>query len=109
MGASLGGVGFEEAVEAEAFAGGAEQGEQVDREGVDQQKAVAPLRVGDAQLAHAEAEPEVLGVAEARLDGPALGVKVGDLARWCLAVAGDEALWLLHAFGMHAHHGPRPR
>ena len=48
MGAGLDGVGLEMAVHAEALAGGAEQGEQDDGEGVEQQQPVAPLRVGDA-------------------------------------------------------------
>ena len=52
---------------AEAFAGGTEQGEQDDGEGVEQQQPVAPLGVGDANCAEAQAEAQVLGVAEAGL------------------------------------------
>ena len=53
--------------DAEAFAGGAEQRQQEDRQGVEQQQTVAPLRIADAQDAQAHAEPQILGVAEPRL------------------------------------------
>ena len=45
------------AVHAEAFAGGAEQGEQNDGEGIEQQQPVAPLRVADPDRGEAQAEP----------------------------------------------------
>ena len=48
-------------VHAEAFAGGAEQCQQHDREGVQEKKPVAPLRVGDAKNAQAR-ECQVLCV-----------------------------------------------
>ena len=64
MGSGLDGVGLEVAVHAEAFAGGTEQGEQDDGEGVEQQQAVAPLGVGDSNCAEAQAEARVLGVAD---------------------------------------------
>ena len=80
MGSPLGRVGLEKPIQAEAFAGGAEQSEQDDRERVQEQQAVASLRIGDAQRAHAHAESEVFGVAETRFDGPSLGVVIDDLA-----------------------------
>ena len=53
MGSGLDGVGLEVAVHAEALAGGTEQGEQDDGEGVEQQQPVAALRIGDAHRAQA--------------------------------------------------------
>jgi hypothetical protein len=58
------------AVHAEAFAGGAEQGEQNDGKGIEQQQPVAPLGVCDADRSEAHAEAQILGIAEARLDTP---------------------------------------
>lgn len=85
MGSALGGVGLHKPVEAETFAGGAKQGEQDDRERIQEQQAVAPLRIGDPQRAHSHAESEIFGVAETRLDGPSPGVVIDDLA--CSGVA----------------------
>jgi len=69
MGAPLGGVDLEMAVHAEALARGPEQGQQEDREGVEQEKPIAPLRVGDMDGAEPHPEPQVLGIAEAGFDG----------------------------------------
>jgi hypothetical protein len=44
----FGGVDLEMAIHAEAFAGGAEQRQKHDGEGVQKKKPVAPLRIGDA-------------------------------------------------------------
>src|SRR4051812_20471113 len=70
MGAGLDGVGLEMAVHAEALAGGAEQGEQNNGEGVEQQQPVAPLRVADVNGGEPHAEAQILGIAEAWLDTP---------------------------------------
>src|SRR5450759_5975506 len=51
MGSVFGGVDLEMAVHAEAFAGGAEQRQKHDGEGVQKKKPVAPLRIGDAKNA----------------------------------------------------------
>ena len=48
MGSVFGGIDLEMAVHAEAFAGGAEQRQKHDGEGVQKKKPVAPLRIGDA-------------------------------------------------------------
>jgi len=48
MGSVFGGIDFEMAVHAEAFAGGAEQRHKHDSEGVQKKKPVAPLWIGDA-------------------------------------------------------------
>src|SRR5271167_5189373 len=80
MGSAFGGVGLEKPIQTEALAGSAEQGEQDDRQGAQKQQAVAPLRVGNPQYAHAHAESEVFGVAKARFDRPSLGVMIDDLA-----------------------------
>src|ERR1035437_1686360 len=89
-------------VHAEAFAGGAKQRQQDDREGVEEKKPVAPLWVGDAKNAHAHAKPKVLRVAKTRLDRPALGVQVHDLARARLRVAGGQTPGLFHIPGLDA-------
>ena len=65
MGAMLGGVGLEMAVHAETFSGGAEQGQENDREGVEEKQPVAPLGDFDiAQDTHPHAEAKVLRVAK---------------------------------------------
>src|SRR3954471_19415524 len=92
MRSGLDGVGLEVAVHAEAFAGGTEQGEQDDGEGVEQQQAVAPLGVGDANCA--EAEAQVLGVAEAGLHCPPLRVELDDLRRGRVTAAGHQGSFM---------------
>ena len=81
MRSGLDGVGLEMAVHAEALAGSTEQGEQDDGESVEQQQSVAPLRVRDADRAEAQAEAQVLGVAEAGLDRPPFRGELDDLRR----------------------------
>jgi hypothetical protein len=49
MGSVFGGVDLEMAVHAEAFAGGAEQRQKHDGEGVQKKQPVAPLQIGDAK------------------------------------------------------------
>src|SRR5271165_4929886 len=98
----FGGVDLEMAIHAEAFAGGAEQRQENDGEGVQEKKPVAPLRSGDAKNAWAHAETKVLGVAKARLDRPALGVIVDDPACARLGVAGGQTPGLFHVPGLDA-------
>src|SRR5271165_4303354 len=102
MGPVFGGVDLEMAIHAEAFAGGAEQRQENDGEGVQEKKPVAPLRSGDAKNAWAHAETKVLGVAKARLDRPALGVIVDDPACARLGVAGGQTPGLFHVPGLDA-------
>src|SRR3954452_14050899 len=97
MAAPLDGVGLEVAVHAEALAGGAEQSEKDDGDGIERQAPVAPLRVADADRAEAQAEAQVLGVPETRLHAPPFGVAVDDLARGRGGVAGDQVLWCMDA------------
>src|SRR5689334_9198872 len=104
MGAPLDGVDLEVTVHAEAFAGGPEQSEQDDGEGVEQQQAVAPLRVADVYRRQAHAEAQVLGISEAGLHAPPFSVEVDDLAGRGGAVAGDQAPGFLHVAGVHAYH-----
>ena len=75
MDAAFDRAGSERSVHAEAFAGRAEQRQEEDRQGVEQQQTVAPLRIADAQDAQAHAETQILGVAEPRLDRPSFGVE----------------------------------
>ncbi len=63
-------AGFEQSIHAEAFASGAEQRQQEDRQGVQQQEAVAPLRITDAQDAQAHPEAQVFGIVKSRFDRP---------------------------------------
>src|SRR5271157_3425692 len=51
MGPVFGRVDLEMAIHVEAFAGGAEQRQENDGEGVQEKKPVAPLRIGDAKNA----------------------------------------------------------
>lgn len=90
MGTGLDGVGLEVAVHAEAFTGGAEQREQEDGEGVEQQQAVAALRVSDADCQEAHAEAQVHGISETRLYRPALREHLDDLRRGRVPVAGHQ-------------------
>ena len=71
MDAAFGCAGSQLAIHAEAFAGRAQDGRQNDGEGVQQQQAVAALRVVDPERANAHSEAQVLAVAETRLDGRA--------------------------------------
>ena len=50
MDAAFGGAGPQLAIHAEAFAGGAQDGQQQDREGIEEQEAVAALRIIDPHL-----------------------------------------------------------
>src|SRR3954463_3761606 len=77
LGASLDGVGLEVAVHAEALAGGAEQGEQDDGEGIEQQS-VAPLRVADVNAGEPHAEAQILGISETGLHSPPFRVEPDD-------------------------------
>jgi hypothetical protein len=70
VGSTLGGVGFEVPVHAEALAGGAEERQKDDRKSVQQQKPVTSARVGDAKGTHPHAEAQVLGVTETGFDMP---------------------------------------
>ena len=72
MDAALGCACSQLTIHTEAFACGAQKGQQKDGEGVQQQQAVAALRVVDFERAHAHSKTQVLAVAETRLDGPAL-------------------------------------
>ena len=56
MDAAFGGAGPQLPIHAEAFAGGSEDGQQQDGEGVEEQEAVAALRIVDPQHAHAHPE-----------------------------------------------------
>jgi hypothetical protein len=58
------------AIHAEAFAGGAQQRQQQDGEGVQEQEAITALRIVDSQRAHAHSEAQVFAVSKARLDIP---------------------------------------
>jgi hypothetical protein len=93
-------------IHADAFSGGAEQRQQNDGEGVQEKQSVAPLRIGDAENAHAHAEAKVLGIAKSRLDRPALGVIVLDLARGRLGAAARQTPGLLHVFGLDTDDRP---
>ena len=95
-------AGSERSIHAEAFAGRAEQRQQEDRQGVEQQQTVAPLRIADAQDAHAHAETQILGVAEPRLDRPPFGVEVDDLGGARGRIAGGQMPSLLHPLGVDA-------
>ena len=105
VGAALGGVGLEIAVVSKRLSGGPQHGQQDDGEGADQPQAVPPIRCADMDRAHAHAEAEVLGVAEAALDLPAFGVEVDQRARRLVSDAGGQAPGLLHALGLHADDG----
>ena len=105
MRSALAGVGFEQAIESQAFASGAEQCQEDDRQRAQQPEAVTSLRIGDTQCAHAHAEAKILFVAEPRLDGPPFGVVVDDLARGAIAEAGGDAPGLLHPLGVDANDG----
>ena len=79
MRTGLDGVGLEMAVHAEAFAGGAEPGEQDDGKRIEQQQPIAPLGVCDADRADAEAQ--ILGIPEAGLGRPPFRGELDDLRR----------------------------
>ena len=102
VGSALGGVDFEMTVHAEAFAGGAEQGQKHDGEGVEEKQPVAPSRIGDAKRAHAHAEAQVRAVAEAGFDGPSFGMELDDLRRGERAIAGGQMPSFLHGRSLHA-------
>src|SRR3954466_6154369 len=59
--------------------------------------------VCDADRSEAQAEAQVLGIAEAGLHRPPFRVELADLRRGRGAVAGDQAPGLLHVLGVHAH------
>ena len=59
----------------------AQNRQQQDGEGVEEQEAVATLRIVDPQHTHAHAEAQILAVAEAGLDGPSFGIELDDLGR----------------------------
>lgn len=101
----LGCVGFEQSVHAEALAGSTQHREQGHGERVDEEQAIAPSWLADARGGKAHAEPQVLGVAERRLDGPSLGVVIDQFGSWYLAVAGGQTPRLLHRAGMNADDG----
>ena len=67
-----------------------------------QQQTVAPLRIADAQDAQAHAEPQILGVAEPRLDRRPFGVEVDDLGGARGRIAGGQMPSLLHPLGVDA-------
>src|SRR5271165_7117275 len=102
--ASRGRVGLEMSIEAERFPGCAEQGQQRNREGIDQPQAVTPVGGTDVHRAEAHAEANILTITERTLDSPPLGVEVDQLPCEFVGVAGGQAPRLLHAFGLHAHH-----
>src|SRR3954451_4012037 len=92
------------AVHAEAFACGAEHGEQHHGESIDQEQAVAPGGFADARGAKPHAETRILGIAEAGLDGPAFGVVIHQHGSRCLGVTRRKAPRLLHRLGVNADH-----
>lgn len=87
VGAPLGGVGLEQPVsEAERFPGGAEQGQQGDREGVEQPQPVAAGGGADAHLTHAHAVAEVLGC-------PGTGIRRPSASRTGSSVRARSCRW----------------
>ncbi len=70
MDAALGGAGSQLTIHAEALARGAQERQKQDGEGVQEQEAVATLRIIDPDCAHTHSEAKVLAVAEARFDIP---------------------------------------
>ena len=71
--------------------------------GTDQQQPVAAHWLADACGGQAHAELQILGVAELRLDGPALGIVVDQRGRGLIPQAGGQAPWFLHTLGMHTN------
>ena len=84
------------AIHAEDFAGRAEQRQKHDDEGVQQDKPVTPLRIGDAQDAQACAETKILGSPEPECNHPPFQAMAHDPTRTRLAVARSQAPRLLH-------------
>jgi hypothetical protein len=66
----------------------------------------ADLRIVDSQRAHAHTKAKVLAVSKTGLDNPAFGIKLDDLRRRELAVAGGQMPGLLHARRLHADDRP---
>jgi hypothetical protein len=71
-----------------------------------QQEAVAALRIADPQRAHAHTKAKVFAVSKTGLDSPAFGIKLDDLRRGELAVAGGQMPGLLHAGRLYADGRP---
>jgi len=57
----------------------------------------------DASVRETHAEPEVLLVAEALLDGEPLAVQGDDLRAGLVGVAGGQVPGVFHPLGLHAH------
>ena len=103
MDAAFGCAGSQLSIHAEAFAGGAQQRQQQDGEGVEEQETVAALGIADPLRAHAHCEAQILAVAKTGFDAPAFGVELDDLRSGARAVAGGQAPGLLHARGFYAN------
>ena len=71
--------------------------------GTDQQQPVAAHWLADACGGQAHAKLQILGVAELRLDGPALGIVVDQRCCCRIPQAGGQAPWFLHTLGMHTN------
>ena len=99
------GIGLEQTVHSEALAGLAEDGQEGDGEGRDKQHAVAAVGAADVRLAQPHPEARILGIAERRLDRPALGVEVDQARAAGLWIACGKAPRILHAPGMDADDG----
>lgn len=103
MDTAFGGAGSQLTIHAEAFAGGAQDRQQQDGEGIEEQEAVAAPWIVDPERAQPHAEAHVLAVAEAGFDGPPPGIELDDLRRGQRGVAGGQMPSLLHAHSLHAH------
>ena len=108
MGAGLAGVALQQPVPAQALADRAGQGQQGHGEGAHQQQVVAPRGLADAGGRKLHAEPQALGVADLRLDGPAPCIVIDRHGGRRIRVAGGQTPRLLHALGMDAHHHAAP-
>jgi hypothetical protein len=102
------GVGLEHPIIAQRFAGGTQQGQQDNREGVDQPQPITPLGGFDMHRRQSQTEAQILTVSQTAFDSPATAVESGQLLGGGLGVAGGQAPSLLHIGVLHADHGAHP-
>ena len=75
MGAALDGIGLEMAIISQGLSGGAEQGQQGDREGIEEPQPIAALRIADADRPMPMPKRRSLVSRNGGLDAPALCVE----------------------------------
>src|ERR1035437_5240973 len=92
-------------IKAKGFTGRAEEGQKSRGQGIDEPQTITPFGRADAALSHAKTKARILGIAEGRLDPPALGILGQQALGLYVFETGTKTPRSLHVLGLYANSG----